>query len=162
MPPFLFPIHDAPDLALLAVRDEERSVRSLRDAVGARNRFVGVHQRLFAGEALREDLEVARRLLAGERLERHVARLLRQRRAIPRSVERDERAVAILRGELIARVEHHVDRREVRGEGGDRRREARAASGFLAVAAVFRIEQVFLQVVIEETVRPAEVRTLYG
>src|SRR5205814_5175613 len=95
----------------------------------------------------------------GEGLERDVVAVLRHRGTIPRSVERDEQAAAILGRELRAAVEHQIERRPVRGKADDRRGELRAAAGLLAVSTVFRIEQQLLLSVIEEAVRPAEVRS---
>src|SRR5581483_8958603 len=114
-------VEDTPNLALLAVGDVERSVRRLCNAVRARDRLVWLHQRVLAREAGGEDLERPGRLVAGEGLERDVVAVLRRRRSVPRSVERDERAALVLLRELRSRVEHDVDRRPVRREGGDRR-----------------------------------------
>src|SRR6195256_548457 len=160
----LFLVHHAPDFAFLAVADVKRPVGRLRDAVGACRGVVRVHQRLLAGESACKDLEGAGRLLARERLERDVVAVLRDRRparvlteAIPRTVERDERAALIFLRELIAAVEREVNRRPVRGERGARGRERPPAPPFLPAPAVLGVEDILLLTEIEETVRPAEV-----
>src|SRR5215470_8534697 len=102
------PIEDAPDCALLAVRDVERSIRCLRNAVGPCDGFGRAHERILARETVREDLKLTRRLTVRKRLEGDVVAIHRHWRAVPRSVERDERAAPVLLWKLIARVEHHV------------------------------------------------------
>src|SRR5262245_61668456 len=108
-----FLVEDSPDFSLVAVRDVQRSVRRLRDAVRT---ILGRFARVRAAEAVAEDLEVARRLPARERLEDDVVAVLRKRPTIPGSVERDERAALIFLRELRGGVEDHVDRRVVCGE----------------------------------------------
>src|SRR3954453_11030851 len=92
----LFPrVDDPPDFALDALGDVQRAVRRLRDAVGARRRVELLLDRSGARETVREDLALARRLAAGERLEGDVVAVLRHRRTVPRSVEGDERAALV-------------------------------------------------------------------
>src|SRR5215471_17273798 len=51
-------VEDTPDFPLLTVRDVERSIRRLRDAIGPRDCLVRLHQRILARKAVREHLEL--------------------------------------------------------------------------------------------------------
>src|SRR5580698_4021099 len=59
---FCVAIEDVPNLAVLAVGNEDRAIRGLSHAVGARQRVVRTDERILAGEAGGKDLELARRL----------------------------------------------------------------------------------------------------
>src|ERR1043166_2988116 len=98
MPTSSFLIQDPPDLALVAVSNVERAVRRLRDAVRAEDRAI----RIRSCEPRREELVVTARLAAGKLLKHDVVAVLRQRRAVPGSVERDERAVGRLQRRVSA------------------------------------------------------------
>src|SRR5579862_4015197 len=100
-------------------------------------------------------------LRAFHRQERHVESGLRQRRAIPRSVERDERAVLVLRRKLRARVEQQAVRRPVTREGIDRLLLALAAVVLLAIAAVLRAIDLLVLGVRVVAIWPAVVPALH-
>src|SRR5690348_3622106 len=90
-----------------------------------------------AREAVSEDLVLVhpRGLSVLERNEDDVVAALRPWRAIPRAVERDERAALIVLRELRPRVERDAEWRPVRGEERDRLRLVRALADRLAAVA---------------------------
>src|SRR5262249_4924967 len=106
-------IKNVPDFPSLAVGNEDRAVRRLCDAIGPRQRLRRVYQRILPGESAGKDLELAGWFAARERLKGHVRRRLRQRCAIPRTMESDECPASIAGRELAARIEHDIDRRPV-------------------------------------------------
>ncbi len=155
-------IDHPPDPAGLVVRDVEAAVRALGNARGPVSGVVGRHQRHLTGEAVGEDLVVAgRRLGAGEWDENDVVAALRQRRAVPRAVEDDERATLVACREHRPGVEHQVVRRPVAGEADERRRVLVAPADHLAVTAVLRIEHPLALLPVVEAVGPAEVRAFF-
>src|SRR5437899_10333289 len=87
---------------------------------------------------------VRKRLIGPDRLavleghEHDAIARLGQGSAVPRAVKRDERATAILRGELRARVEHQAVRRPMAWERDRRLLLLRAPPHLFADAAVFR------------------------
>src|SRR6266516_1311647 len=108
-------VYDLPDATARVVRDVERAVGTLCEP--GRPVIAGHPIRIRAGEVgwetLGEHLVRSRGLPVLERLKHHVVATRRLRRAIPRTVERDERAVAIPRGERRSRVEEQRVRRPV-------------------------------------------------
>src|SRR5689334_18701183 len=74
-------------------------------------------------------------------------------------MERDERAVAILRRKLRAGIEHEVHWRPMRRESRYRRSELGAAPHGFPVAAVLGVEDKLLLPVVVEAIGPAEVGT---
>src|SRR5580692_630620 len=152
-------IGDAPDSAVHVVRNVERAVRRRRKAGRAEGGAAGVL--VGAGEAVREDDEVARGLAVGKRLEDDVIALLRQRRAVPGAVEGDEGAALVGLGERRAVVDQESVRRPVAGEGSDGRLLLRAdAHRLAAVAAVFGRQDQFLLLAVEIAFGPAEIGAL--
>src|ERR1700755_949677 len=75
--------------------------------------------RIRSREAVREDLVRSRRRLALERHEADVEAILWKRRAVPRTMEGNERAVTVLGRELRARVEQQTHRGVVGREDRD-------------------------------------------
>src|SRR5207253_4784526 len=135
--------------AVHVVRDVQRAVRPDRDSrrpVRSLTRFL--HR---AGEAVSEDLVVAGGLAAGEGLKHHVVAALRERRPVPRSVECDERTLAIAGRELTAVIENEVVGRPVRGEDREGAALLRTRpDGLPAVAAVLRGENQLALGLVEE------------
>src|SRR4051812_29416765 len=87
-------VRDLPYPAALVVADIKRTIRRQRKASRPRARAARTRHR--AGESLGEHLEVHRRNSVPERNERDRISLLGKRRAMGRSVEGHEGAVAIL------------------------------------------------------------------
>src|ERR1035437_2329065 len=152
------PVTDLIDRAANIIRDVERTVRPLRESRGTMQAAV------LAGTAgVREiDREILERpgLAALHWQEHHAKALLRLGRAIPRSVEGDERTVPVLRRELRTRVEHHVVRRPVTRKDVFGLLPRRAPGVLLAVATVFRRVHELLLLGREVAVGPAEVGAL--
>src|SRR5271166_6270804 len=118
---------------------------------------------LFNGacEAVGENLVALRRLAVLERLEDHVVALLRKRGAVPRAVERDKRAAAVVCGKLLSEIEHQRVRCPMRWIERDRPLLVRARSDRLAaVTSVLRSEHELALRVVEVTFRPPVVRGL--
>src|SRR5437660_11302376 len=108
-----------------------------------------------AGEAVSEDLVAAGGPAAGEGLKHHVVAALRKRRAVPRSVECDERTLVVAVRELMAVVEDEVVGRPVRGEDREGAAPLRTRpDGLPAVAAVFRGEHQLTLGPVEVALRP--------
>src|SRR6266540_3464627 len=149
-------IHHPPDPPDAVVGDVDRPIRPLGDA----DRAVFGPALLLAPEAIRERLVGACRLAVLEGHERDAEALLRERSAVPRAVEGDERPPAVALGELRARVEQQAVRRPMRGEGDRGLFLLRAQPDLLAVAAVFRGEHEMVELGIVVAVRPAEVVSL--
>src|SRR5665213_3152282 len=76
-------IEDTPDLSFLAVRNIDRSVRRLSDAIGTCNCIRWVHQRVVALESVSEDLIFPRRLAIFKWLKDDVVTGLWQWRTVP-------------------------------------------------------------------------------
>src|SRR3989442_7788350 len=108
-------------------------------------------------EAVGERLGRPQGLPVLERDERDAVALLRQRRPVPRAVERDERAAAVAGGGLRARVEHESIWRPVRGECDGRLVLVSATIDLPPVAAVLRREHEATQLDVVIAVGPAEV-----
>src|ERR1035437_281478 len=108
------------------------------------------------------DCEILERsgLPALHRQEHHAESLLRLRCAIPRTVERDERAVPVSRRELRAGVEHHVVRSPVARKDVLGLFLRRAARVLLAVAAVLGPVHQLLLLSREVAVGPAKIVAL--
>src|SRR4029079_6253718 len=86
---------------------------------------------------------------------------LRQRRAIPRSVEGDEGAAAIARRKLVAEIDRERIGRPVTREIRDRSSPLRAEpDGLPAIAAIFRREHKLFLVLVVLASRPAIVGAL--
>ena len=113
-----------------------------------------------SGETIREDDERRRGLAVRQRLEHHVVPALRERRAVPRPVKRDERAAAVGGRELLSVVDGEVVGRPMAGEHRDRRSLVGARPDRVpAVAAVLRGEDELLLGQAVVAVRPAIVGT---
>src|SRR5947207_13763857 len=113
LPPF---VHHPPDCPGRVVGDIQRSVRPHRYA----HRPVFGPSGVLLPEAVRERLVAAHRLAVLERHERHPVARLRQRRAVPGAVNRDECAAAIALGELCPSVERQAVRGPVARERHER------------------------------------------
>src|SRR2546422_9923585 len=111
-------------------------------------------------EAVRELPVAAPRLAVLEGPERDAVTRLGERRAVPRAMERDERAAPIVLGELAARVERQAIGRPVSRERQQRLLLVLAAAHLLAVAAVLRREHQVAELRVVIAVGPAEVGTL--
>src|SRR5471030_2908676 len=96
-------------------------------------------------EAIGKDLALARRLVAGERLEYDVIALLRKGRAIPGPMECDEYAVMVAGGKLRLVVERHAIGRPVRRKIHDGPGFFRAFADLLAIPAIFGREHQAMQ-----------------
>src|ERR1700679_2652327 len=94
-----------------------------------------------ACESVCKDFAPPRRVIPGQRLEDDIVAALRVRCPIPRPVEGDEYAVAVVLGELLLVVQSHRVRCPMRREGRDRGDLGRAGSDLLPpIAAVLRRE----------------------
>src|SRR6267378_545467 len=121
LPPLLLPsISHPPDLAAVVVTDQERAIR--RDENSDRPspaRAIGtlpaIDELLYAHRATPTTIDH----------DPHDFRTCRDR-AVPRSMQCQERIAAILAGELRARVEREAERRGVRLHGDRRRLDVRA------------------------------------
>ncbi len=95
-------------------------------------------------------------------MEHQVVTTLREGRAIPRAVKRDERAAVISIRKLIALVDRDVVRSPVRRKSRDGCELLRAlADGFATVTAVLRSEHELVLLVVEITFRPAVVAAVF-
>ena len=92
-----------------------------------------------------------------KRLKNHVVATLRIWRSVPRAVESDEDAAAIVRRKLFVVVTHHGVRRPMGGILCDRTDLVRTYADGFAVAAVFRSQNQLLQEWIVVALGPAVV-----
>src|SRR5262249_30579226 len=99
-----------------------------------------------------------------ERLEHNVVAFLRTRRAIPRTMKRDQCATVVsmrkAAGAALCFVKHHVIGRPVAREPCDGRGSSAAKTGFLAVAAILGCEHELLLRLVEIALRPAVIGAL--
>src|SRR5580693_5616664 len=102
-----------------------------------------------------KNLTFSGRLVARQRLKNDVVARLRIGRTIPRTVKRDEYAVAVARRELLLVIERHSVRRPMRRKIRDGDGLLGAFAAALAVAAVLRSEHQLLQSRIEVALGPA-------
>src|SRR5436190_5265875 len=144
LPPLVDP---SPEPAARIIRDVQRAVGPLGEAYRA----------VLGLESVGERLVTASRHAVRERHEHDAVPRLRQRRAVPRAVERDERAAPVARRELVTRIEDEAVRRPVAGECEQRRLLVSAAPDLLAVAAVLGCQHQVAELRIVEAVGPAEV-----
>src|SRR6185312_308272 len=112
-------VDDAIDSSAHVVGDIQRSVGTHRETRGTMRGLVG--RSLRPGEPIGEYLALAGRLAAGQSLIDDVVASLRIRRPIPRAVECNEYAVAVVGWKFLLVVERHAVRRPMRGKRGDRR-----------------------------------------
>src|SRR5213082_1979005 len=133
LPPF---VHPPPDRPGRVVGDIQRSVRPHRHA----HRPVLRPRGVLLPKPVRERLVAAHRLAVLERHERYPVARLRQRRAVPGAVKRDECAAAIALGELRPHVERQAVRGPVARERDRRLLLLRTPPDLLAVAPVLRCQ----------------------
>src|ERR1700674_5767573 len=77
-------------------------------------------------------------------------------------MESDEFSVAIAGGKLVPRVKHEIDRSPMRRKCRGRKcKSAGTASLRFSITAIFRIEKKLLLPVVVETIRPAEIGSLF-
>src|SRR2546421_117627 len=136
LPPLTALVHHPPDPPRGIVRDVQRPVRPLGQPHGPMLRPRAV----LVPEPDRKRLIGPDRLAVLEGHEHDAIARLGQGSAVPRAGKRDERATAILSGELRARVEHQAVRRPMAWERDRRLLLLRAPPHLFAVAAVFRSE----------------------
>src|SRR5207302_10753830 len=163
-PPRLFPlsrspafspafIDDPPDPPRRIVGDVQRPVRPLRQSHGPVLRPGTV----LVPEPVGERLVGPHRFAVLERDEHDAIARLRQRRAVPGAVKRDEYAPPVGRGELRARVKQQAVRRPVAGERECRLFLLGAPPYLLAVAPVLRREHEVAELEVVIAVRPPEI-----
>src|SRR6266576_2305722 len=92
-----------------------------------------------------------------DRNEHHLVAGLRQRRAVPRSVERDEQPTTVLQREMPVVIERHAVGRPVPRERDDGPRRHVAPSRCLAVAAILGLQDILPAPPVVVTVGPAVV-----
>src|ERR1700722_1627916 len=153
-------IGHAPDSAVQVVRNVDGAVGPLRESRGTKCSPT----RLFdgSGESVREDDEFARCLAIFHRLKHHVVSGLRGRRAVPRPVEGDERAVPVDSGERRVQSDQQIVGRPVCREECDGWSPRDAQTHLLtAIAAIFRPKNQLLLKAVEIAFRPTVVMTLF-
>src|ERR1700761_8519046 len=77
-------------------------------------------------------------------------------------MEGDKGAASVARRKLAAGIKHYIYRRPVCGIACYRQRKTTAPSYCLAIAAVFRVQQQLLLLVVEEAIRPPKIQALRG
>src|SRR6516164_3506906 len=97
-----------------------------------------------SSKTIREDLTIARCMIAVERLKDYVVATLRIRCPVPGAVKCDEDAMTVPSRKLFLVVTHHGIRRPVRWKGSHWCEFIRAnAYGFAPIPSVFRREHEF-------------------
>src|SRR5207249_753446 len=156
LPPLAALVHHSPDPPRRVVGDVQRAVGAHRHAHRSMLRPRGI----LLPEAVRERLIAPHRLAVLEGHERDAVTRLGERRAVPRAMERDERAAAIALRELRPRVERQAIGRPMPRERNCRLLLLRTPPHLLAVAPILRCQDQMAEFDVMITVGPAEVVAL--